>query len=146
MSLVLATIFLFILKERRNKKIKPQQTINGKIIILPTVAGILQPAHIFSGADDKTFYNILRNCIWNFFTVHFGLTGSHINKLSLSKVLQQNRIAEKDKTAILEILEQCETGIFTNVETAGDKKKLLEETKDVLENIRKQSGIQFVAR
>ena len=68
----------------------------------------------------------------------------NMNKYSLSKAMQQYMIVEKDKTAILEIIEQCETGIFTNSETAGDKKKLLMETKEALEKMNNQIGKQIV--
>lgn len=136
-GLALITIFLFIWRGRKNKKVIDLTTItenNNR----PTVTEILQPATIFSEADDKTFYNILRNCIWNFFAVHFDLTGSKMSKSSLSIAMQQKGIDEKSKKAILEILDQCETGIFTNVEDLGDKKKLLEETKEVLQKISDQ--------
>lgn len=131
-GLLLATIFIFIARVKKNKKLI-------KVPILtetnnhPTVTEILQPAHVFSGADDKMFYNTLRNCIWNFFTGRFGLTGSKMNKTALLIAIQH--IDEKNKKAILDILDQCETGIFTNVESAGEKTKLLEETKQVLEQI-----------
>lgn len=136
--LAVATIFFFILKGRQNQKtIKPGPFTENKNN-LSTVTAILQPANIFSGADHKTFYNILRNCIWKFFTERFGLMGSKMNKVSLSAVMQQKNIDEENKIAILEILERCETSIFINVEPAGDKNKLLKETKEVLEKISNQ--------
>ena len=137
-GLALATIIVVGIKKYK-KIVKPQPIIENNNS-RPSVADILQPAIIFSGADDKTFYNILRNCIWKFFTVHFGLMGSNMSKSSLSRALQQKNIDEKNKTTIMEILDQCETGIFTNVEDAGDKKKLLGETKEVLEKINNQSA------
>lgn len=131
-GLVLTTIFIFIVRGRKKKVKAPVITeANNQ----RTVAEILQPAYTFSSADDKTFYNILRNCIWDFFTEHFGLTGSKMNKSALLMAMQQKAVEEKNKNAIVEILEQCETGIFTNVESAGEKKKLLEQTKEVLEQI-----------
>ncbi|HKZ68393.1 MAG TPA: BatD family protein [Chitinophagaceae bacterium] len=136
-GLAIAGICLFILKELKNKKKINQQSIpenNNR----PTVSEILQPAGTFSNADHKTFYNILRNCIWNFFIEHFGLTGSTMNKSSLVIAMLQKGIDEENKKAILEILDQCETGIFTNVEDAGDKKKLLDETREALKKISNQ--------
>ncbi len=136
-GLILAAIFLFILGIRKNKKtVKAQPIIENKNRF--TVAEILQPAYAFSAADNKIFYNILRNCIWNFFTEHFGLTGSTMNKYSLSIAMQQKEIDEKSKTAILGILDHCETGVFTNVEFAGEKNELLEKTKEVLQEISDQ--------
>ena len=135
-GLLLATIFIFIVRGKNKKKVKAPvitETNNQR-----TVVEILQPAHIFSGADDKMFYNILRNCIWSFFTEYFGLTGSKMNKSSLLMAMQQKAIEEKNKNAIMNILEQCETGVFTDVESTGEKKKLLEETKEALEQIGNQ--------
>lgn len=134
-SLVLTTIFLFIWRERKIKKATPPVTITENNNRQATVTEILQPATIFSEADDKMFYNILRNCIWNFFTVHFDLTGSKMNKSALSIAMKQKRVTEESQKKVLEILDQCETGIFTNIESVGEKKKLLEETKEVLVKI-----------
>lgn len=137
-SLALTTIFLFIWRKTKTKKANPPATITENNNRL-TITEILQPATTFSEADDKTFYNILRNCIWNFFTVQFDLTGSKMNKSALSIAMKQKGVTEESEKKLLEILDQCETGIFTNVEEAGDKKKLLEETKEVLVTISDQS-------
>ncbi len=143
-GLAFAIIFLLILRVIINKKVINLQQPADAYSNLPTVEEILQPANIFSDADDKTFYNILRNCIWKFFTEYFGLTGSNMNKSSLSKALEQKKIDEKNRIEIMEILEECETGIFTNSYDAGDKKKLLEETKEALEKINDQISKQIV--
>lgn len=135
-SLALTIIFLFIW--RKTKKTNPPSSITENNNRL-TITEILQPATTFSEADDKTFYNILRNCIWNFFTVQFDLTGSKMNKSALSIAMKQKGVTEESEKKLLEILDQCETGIFTHVEEAGDKKKLLEETKEVLVTISDQS-------
>ena len=139
-GLALTTIFIFIWRKRKTKKANPPATITENNNQRPTVTEILQPATIFSEADDKTFYNILRNCIWNFFTVHFDLTGSKMNKSALSIAMKQKRITEESEKKVLEILDQCETGIFTNIESVGEKKKLLEETKEILVKISDQSN------
>ena len=137
-SFILAGILIIIFWLRKTKRrIKPA-TVVEKINTPVSVAELLKPASTFSAADDKTFYSILRNCIWIFFTGHFDLTGSQMNKFALSAMMQQKKIDERSREAILEILSRCETGIFTSVEDAGDKKKLLEETKEVLEKISNQ--------
>jgi hypothetical protein len=114
--------------------IAPAETENSR----PEVAQILQPALVFSGADDKTYYNILRNCIWSFFAGRFGLKGSQVNKHSLSALLRQGKIDDQVTAGILEILSQCETGIFTSAEGAVDPKKLLDQAKTYLEKIDQQ--------
>jgi hypothetical protein len=99
------------------------------------VGKILQPAITFSEADDITFYTVLRKCIWNFFAEHFGLTGSSVNKNSVLKIMNQKGIGHKDQERILEILNRCEVGMFTNADDTADKKQLIKETKELLEHI-----------
>ena len=97
---------------------KPQPVAEITRTFIP-VAKILQPAITFSEADDITFYTVLRNCIWNFFTEHFGLTGSNVNKNSVVKIMKQKGIGHKDQERILEILDRCEIGMFTNADDTG---------------------------
>ena len=134
---VIVAILIFLVMKRNKKRPVPSvsTTTNNP---RPTVPEILGPAYTFAAADNKSFYNILRNCIWNFFTENFGLSGSKMNKATLSAAMREKKIDEQSKAAILALLAQCETGIFTNVENAGDKQQLLEETKSVLESISSQ--------
>ena len=120
---------------RKNKRTAKQVSVQEKPGDTISAARILQPANTFCEADDKTFYSVLRNCIWNFFTQHFGLTGSKMNKTSLAEVMQKKNVDGVSQKEILEILDQCSTGVFTNAEGIADKKRLLEETKNVLVKI-----------
>ena len=133
-------IFIVVLTAwfRKNKRTAKPVFTEEKQNEAFSVARILQAANTFSEADDKTFHSVLRNCIWNFITQHFALTGSKMNKTSLVEMLQRKNIEEKSQKAILKILDQCETGVFTNAENGTDKKRLLEETKDVLVKISSQ--------
>jgi hypothetical protein len=116
---------------------------NSLKVALPSVHGndvqkvedILQTANTFLAADDKSFYHILRNCIWSFFTVHFGLTGSKMNKAALVSAMHEKKIGDASKKKILDILDQCETGIFTSVDDVTDKRKLFDSTKEILEKV-----------
>ena len=99
----------------------------------------LQPAVILSEADDKTFYTSLRNCIWNFLGEQFNLRGSKANKASLLQVLNESRIEGNEQKEILDILQQCETGIFVNTDISGmDKMKLLERARLFIEKTSQQ--------
>lgn len=122
-------------KSRKSIKTESSDTTTDPLI---SVASILQPAYTFSAADNKMFYTVLRNCIWDFFGRHFGLTGSKMSKTSLFGILDEKKIDDKSKNAIRNILNQCETGVFTNAEDTIDKKKLLEETKEVMKSINDQ--------
>jgi hypothetical protein len=137
-GIILLAIAGLVVWFRKNKKAISPEPSTEKLSSTVAIADILQAANTFCEADDRTFYNVLRNCIWNFFTQHFGLTGSKMNKTSLAEAMQKENVDEKSQKKILEILDQCQTGVFTNTEGTGDKKKLLEEVKDVLVKISTQ--------
>jgi BatD DUF11 like domain len=100
-----------------------------------TAADALRPAMSLEGSSDKIFYTVLRRCIWDFFTPYLGLIGSAMNKSNLSMALAQRRIGDQERENILEILQLCETGIFTDADMAGDKRTLLKRTATVLDSI-----------
>lgn len=99
--------------------------------VIPSVNEILQPATAFTG-EDKLFYATLRQCIWNFFTLHFGLTGSKMNSRDLIAIMKHQQADEKSQLAILGILQECETGIFTDAQIQTDRTALLNKTEESL--------------
>ncbi|WP_276504364.1 BatD family protein [Terrimonas pollutisoli] len=130
--IALGTLLFFWIRKR--KKIKPvpelQETKSA-----PNIQW-LQPAVILSEADDKTFYTNLRNGVWTFLSEQFNLRGSKANKANLLQAMNGAGIEGKEQKEILDILEQCETGIFINADTIGmDKMKLLERAKLSIEKI-----------
>lgn len=139
-----AMAFLVFFYTKRNKKSQTRvhHLQEPSLPVMPTVAEVLQPAAVFAGADDKIFYTILRDCIWKFFSQRFNLSGSQVNKYSLSAAMQQKGIGQDSRTSILDILMQCETGVFTEVEDMGNKQKLLQQTKDTLEKINRQIPVE----
>lgn len=134
LAVTLASVYVL---KRRREIIKPD-VVTSTIGPVISVESILQPAYTFSEADNKTYYTVLRTCIWDFFNQHFGLTGSKMSKSNLVEIMNEKGIDDKGKKAVLDILNDCETGLFTNAEDAIDKKKLLEETKEVLKSINDQ--------
>jgi hypothetical protein len=135
--LVIAGVFYWV---RKNKPASTKQSSLENTSSTISVVRILQPAYTFSEADDKTFYTVLRNCIWEFFSLHFGLTGSRMNKGVLAKTMDEREVSTNDKKHVLEILDQCETGIFTNAQSNTDRKKMLEEAKEVLKRLNERSA------
>jgi BatD DUF11 like domain len=122
-------------KARTAKKQVPVAETPNTVV---SVAEILKRAQTFIEADDKTFYSVLRTCIWFFFTQHFGLTGSKMKRSGLAEVMQKKNIDEVSQKTILDILDQCSTGVFTIAEDTTDKKRLLEETRSMLVKISSQ--------
>lgn len=129
-----ASIFFWIRRKKKAEPLKDMQETKPE----PTTHW-LQPAVILSEADDKTFYTSLRNCIWNFLGEQFNLRGSKANKASLLQVLNESRIEGNEQKEILDILQQCETGIFVNTDISGmDKMKLLERARLFIEKTSQQ--------
>lgn len=121
------------------------RVIMGKSKILPTamkvyslsVNEILAPASLLIKADDQTFYSSLQHSICDYFGFHFNLSGSEMNKENIAGKLKESKIDEVLIDDIKNILQQCESGIFTNANLEVDKNLLLAKTKDVLEKINK---------
>jgi hypothetical protein len=102
---------------------------------LPSLSEILMPASVVVMADDQLFYTTLRNSIWEFFTLYYGFTGSKMNRRELLSVMQQRKADLASQATIVEILEQCETGIFTGVLMNADKDEMLAKTREALEKL-----------
>lgn len=134
---LLSIISLVVWFRKNRKSLRPQPVAENASATI-VVNGILQVANTFCEAGGRTFYSVLRNCIWDFLTQYFGLTGSKMNKASLAEVLQKKNIDEESQKAIVEILDRCEAGIFTNAGETGDSRQLLDGTKDVLLKIATQ--------
>ncbi len=132
--LISGLTFAFFFKKNKKRQIAAEAPppVTDRV---PTVAEILQPAITFSQADERTFYAILRDCIWKFFSERLNLSGSQINKYSLAADLQRKGIDQDSQSAILSILSVCETGIFTGVEGMGDKDELLLQAMTELEKM-----------
>ena len=136
MFIVIAALVFFRIK--RKKKAEPLKDLQ-ETKPEPTPAHWLQPAVILSEADDKTFYTSLRNCIWNFLSEQFNLRGSKANKGNIMQAMHAAGIEANEQKEIVDILEQCEAGIFINADTRGmDKMKLLERAKLFIERTGQQ--------
>lgn len=137
-TIVFVIMAILISWSRKTRITKKQVPVSETPNTLVPVAGILQRAQTFSEADDKTFYSVLRTCIWFFFTQHFGLTGSKMSRSDLAEAMEKKNIDGVSQKNILEILDQCSTGVFTNTEDTTDKNGLLEKTKSILLEINSQ--------
>ncbi len=132
-TLLVALGVIFFLKKRSKRALVSLPVAEKKILI--PADEILQPASLLLPADNKSFYTALRNGIWLFLDQHLALKGSGMNKNALRSAMQQKDIAIQYQDELIEVLGQCETGIFTNVESVADKKELLERTKQTLKHI-----------
>jgi hypothetical protein len=132
---IAALVFFWIKRKKKAEPLKDLQETKPE----PTPAHWLQPAVILSEADDKTFYTSLRNCIWNFLSEQFYLRVSKANKGNIMQAMHAAGIEANEQKEIVDILEQCEAGIFINADTRGmDKMKLLERAKLFIERTGQQ--------
>jgi hypothetical protein len=60
-----------------------------------------------------------------------------MSRYSLLMAMDQKGVDASAQQTILTILEDCETGLFADVEIQGDKKVLVESATQVLEHIQK---------
>src|SRR5260221_2223360 len=133
---VLLACFLGLLWLVRDKKRNTELTpANHATKTALSVNEILAPAYILAHADDKSFYTSLHQAVWKFFIHAFHLSGSEMNKRNLSIRLKENKIDSALIEATQHILQQCETGMFTNANLMDDKNSLLQKTKETLEGI-----------
>ncbi len=129
-SCLLAVLLYWI----RYKK-EPARTEEETQIVLPAIDEILASAKDLVSGDPKAFYASLHQCIWNYLTIHFGLSGSEMNKKSLLDKLTGRRVNIADISDIISLLEQCETGIFTNVAMQESNEAVFEKGRNMLRKI-----------
>jgi hypothetical protein len=136
---VLVLCFITLLWLFRSKKRITDQTAIPVLAktALP-VNEILAPSFLLVHADDKSFYTSLYQAIWSFFSNSFNLSGSEMNKRTLTIKLKENKAGPELIEEIQHLLQQCEAGMFTNADLLYDKNGLLQKTKITLEEIGKR--------
>lgn len=122
--------WLLWLRAREKRKEAELEKLAAKEA-LPGVRELLQPAIDYTG-DDKGFYSTLRQCIWNFFSVHTGLTGSKMSIRDLQSIMIKKQVDDDSRQVIIDVLQQCEAGIFTDAYIQADKSVLLKRAEECL--------------
>jgi hypothetical protein len=125
----LTGLFLSIRKRQRKPVVKEDEKTKPNSL---SVEEILAPAYFHLAAEDKNFYSSLHGCIWNYFRQQVGLSGSDMNKNSLKRKLEKKKMSQDHIDKVLDILQLCETGMFTNVLLTTDKTELLNKTNELL--------------
>jgi hypothetical protein len=120
---------------RKKGKKESALVVEPEKTTVPSVAQILAPVASSIPVNDKGFYALLRSCIWNFFSRRFELYGSNMSRQNLLRIMNQKKIDDKIQEEIIAIIDQCETGIFTDVNSEADRTALVQRTTDVLEKI-----------
>ena len=133
--LLMIAIGAWILWRRKLQEARAEKIVVIKVPLPPSVPDILKPAHEYLNSGSREFYTVFRQCIWNFFSIYLGLKGSGMSRTGLVLTMNEKAVDASTQQSILEILEDCETGLFADVEMEGDKKELLESATLVLEKI-----------
>ncbi len=106
----------------------------------PTVEELLTPVQLLILGEGKEFYTALHRVIWQFASEQFNLSGSELNKRSLVVIMNTAGISNDITEQLFQVLEQCETGMFTNASLEQDKQIILSETKKLLEAIHQSAS------
>ncbi len=132
-GIIISLVLLILIYWIRDKK-APVAVVTENKIVLPTVDEMLTPAYSVINSSGKEFYTSLHQCIWNFFGQHFNLSGSEINKQMLKVKMNESGLLPATATRLILLLEDCESGIFTDV-AEDNKKELLEQAERILAEI-----------
>lgn len=132
-GIVVAFLLIVLIYWLIQKKPKKIITEEEPAVVYPSVDEVLQPAYLLIPAADKDFYVVVQQAIWKYISPRLSLSGSEMNKQALSQ-----RMAQKNYSpvALLQVLEHCEAGMFTNASLEENKEALLEKAKTALGEIR----------
>jgi hypothetical protein len=132
--LFIGGLFWFFKRRKINTEQTPVQPIEKKSDCL-SAEQMLSPASLLVKADDKIFYAALRQSFWNYFEFQFNLSGSEMSKDNIVVKLKESKVNEELINELKNILQQCETGIFTNANLLVDKSQLLNKARKILGKI-----------
>lgn len=132
---VVSLVLLILVYWGFRKKEKQVPAVKQEEKVLPSVQALLAPVYLQSAAEDTLFYRELHGAIWNYLHQCFGLSGSEMNKQTLTENMQKAGVAEETGRELHIVLELAETEMYTNVSFTGDKKELLARVEEILNKI-----------
>lgn len=136
-ALVLVIIFvlLVLLYYAFRKKEKPIVAAEPPAPVLPDPEALLEPARQHLENDSRSFYKELSGAVWLFLQQRLGLTGSTLSKKELAVRLEGAGIGNQHSAQLLQLLELCETGMYTSADPCDDKSGLYQQTVQLLKGI-----------
>ena len=129
--LVLIILVYWIFRKTPTEKVPPECQQPA----LFSLESLLEPAYTAISEENNRFYSILHGIIWEFNAQKFSLSGSGMKKQILADKMREANIKMSVADSLLQVLEQCETGMFTTTNLSGDRNSLLLQVKEVMENI-----------
>lgn len=132
-GIVLLFVLTALLYWLKNKKDPPPAIVEETVPA--RFEELLQPATQLLEETDKEFYTELHHLLWQYLCNRFGLQGSGVNKETLITKLHGDNIDEQWIRRLQHILIICEAGMFTNASLGNDKSKLVNDTKELLDEM-----------
>jgi hypothetical protein len=123
--LVVVGFWFFKKKESAATAMMPVQDIR------PSVDEMLKPAVDLLASEGNSFYSVLYQLIWKYLGNYFKLSGSEVTKQQLLLLMTMHKPAAGDSLETL--LNECETRMFTNITEDGNREKLMEYARELLE-------------
>ena len=131
-SLVILIVLYYLFKKKESEKLIQSAVVTER----PTVAVILEPAYAAIETEGNLFYSLLYDIIWSFASTEFRLSGSEMNKQTLTAKMTEAKVAAAVSEPLLELLQDCEAAMFTNANMGYDRNQMLAAATRVLTAIR----------
>ncbi len=128
---VLIVMLYWILHKKRNSATAIAE--EQPAVVFPSAEESLQPVYHELGNSSREFFTALHQSVWKRMTLLFQLSGTDMNKEVLEKKLEKSGTAVQER--ILQVLELCEAGMFTQAAIDENREQLLAEVKDLLEQV-----------
>ncbi|MEO7393582.1 MAG: BatD family protein, partial [Chitinophagaceae bacterium] len=132
-------IWSLFFNNKKRKALQIDKLWEAKEVAVMSIEEMLIPAALLAHGDDKQFYILLRQSIWNFFDSHFNLSGSAKNKENIVAKMRERKLDSNVINELQTILQQCEAVEFTNAKLVNDKVILLNQAKELFKKI--ESGL-----
>jgi hypothetical protein len=137
LTILIAGLFLWTIskKEKTKKKAQQEQKIKDELAKFTSIEELLKPAASTLEHTDSTFFKNLDDAIWSYFNQRFLLSGSQMNKPDLAMILISKGIPTARVDEMMQLIQQCERGLYTNVSVDLGKKQLFEDTLQMLKEV-----------
>lgn len=131
---VLAGIVFWMMKRKKVSATEQAILTTEKTTIIK-INDLLETVQL--NETDKNFYTTLHQAVWSFFGDYYKLAGTEMNKENLFARMRESGIDKSliDETAT--VLQQCETGMFTNVSNTEDRLLIFNNVRRLLREIEK---------
>ncbi|MDP9230293.1 MAG: BatD family protein, partial [Bacteroidota bacterium] len=138
---IAAMVFLAILlitgwiikKQKQNKNSASQLQRNG--IETATIENDLMPVSLLSIAGNKTFYREIDYAVWKYFNKKLNVAGSEMTKTTLTKKLNAAGINASLIDELMLILQQCETGMYSDTDLEINRKDFFLKVENLLKQV-----------